>query len=354
MKRILAVICLSAVLAGSFAVTRAESGPSSMRLFGAGKYTVGEDFQAGEYVLTAAEQVGSFAVSIDGEGLDVITAGSFDGNTILAVEDGDHLELIDCTAVWASDHFAAFGNRLSEYGGMLKVGANLLPGIYELVGEAGKMSGYRIFQDVRFRLVAEENAFEDRCRVRVSEGQYLELIYCALGQMIPADGEEAEPAGIPDMEAQDGPAPVPETVPDPEKASRAADSAGGAALRPVVYLSTATPMPPSTKAPTPKPTAAPAPEPEQEQGILDITDTAEVIILEPEPTEPPIVTRKVRIDKARTPAFRSIPSTQGEKIGVAEAGAEYELLDTEGKWYKIRLPEGAEGWITSGMAEIIE
>ena len=49
-----------------------------------------------------------------------------------------------------------------------------------------------------------------------------------------------------------------------------------------------------------------------------------------------------------------VRAIKGEKIGTAEAGVEYEMLEAEEKWYKIRLDSGEEGWITSGMAEIIE
>lgn len=403
MKRILAMICLTVFLIGSFSVMRAEGASTSMRLFGAGKYVVGENFEAAEYVLTAAEQVGSFVVSTDAEGLDVISEGSFDGNTILMVESGDYLELIECVAVNAEDYFAAFGNELSEYGGMLKAGANLLPGVYELVGETGKMSGYRIYQDARFRLVEEEDAFEESCQVHVSEGQYLELIYCALGELISADdkeqmqGDSSEPLNQSEgdqakdsdaliINAGQTPIPRPERLPRNGQESKPEENSSSpeqeATRKPAALLSTATPMPAPTQSPTPTatptaaPTQAPTAAPVADQ-ILDITETAhtvpepkqeepedqqngnkpeetEIVILDLEPAAAPEPAQKVRIDKARTPAIRSIPSTHGEKIGMAEAGAEYVLLETEGKWYKIRLENGAEGWITSGMAEIIE
>ena len=267
MKRILAMVCLAALLTASFSVLRAENRSTSMRLYGEGKYQVGENFEAGEYVLTAAEQTGSFVVSVDAEGLDVISEDSFEANTILVVENGDYLNLIGCAAVYAEDYFTFFGSGLIPSGGMLKVGANLRPGDYELLGEDGKTPAYRIYQDARFRLVEEEGEFRESCRVRVAAGQYLELINCVVGALLSADNGD--------------------------------------------------------------------------QAAINSAQAAEEM-------------RKVRIDEGRTPALRSIPSTQGAKIGEAEAGEEYELLETEGKWYKIRLENGAEGWITSGMAEIVE
>ena len=390
MKRILAVICLAAVLASDFSVTRAQDKKTSMRLYVAGKYEVGENFEAGEYVLTAVEQMGSFVVSIDPEGLDVISEDSFEANTILAVENGDYLNLIECVAVYAEDYFAFFGGEMSVSGGMLKVGGNLEPGLYELLGEAEETSLYRIYQDVRFRLVEEEKEFQEYCQVRVFKGQYLELINCAVGALVSAEGElqtwavkpdptpgpsnrpgQPKTSDAPELAAGQTPMPRPERIPGIESESQATDSPDGdspseqaATRKPADYLSTATPMPAPTinPTPTPKPTKKPTatPKPTRKPTRKPTATPKPTKKPTPKPTEAPTPEptvkpiRKVRIIEGRSPAIRSIPSTQGAKIGMAEAGAVYELLEIEGKWYKIRLENGAEGWITSGMAEIIE
>ena len=62
----------------------------------------------------------------------------------------------------------------------------------------------------------------------------------------------------------------------------------------------------------------------------------------------------VRILQDKNATIRSIASTKGDKLGIAEAGKKHELLEKTEKWYKIRLDDGQEGWIVSNMAEIVE
>lgn len=285
MKRAIAVLCAAALLMAFFPAVKAEKQASTgMRIYGAGSYAVGENFQAGEYILfNAGVREARYLVSIDEDGLDVITEGDFLTNTMLTVEDGDYLKLTDCTAVLAEDYYSIARIEPDQNGGTLKVGYDIEPGSYELIGQPGEACFYRLYDDTRFHLVAAEEEFRLVCKVHLERGQYLELVSCTVG-------------------------------------SRISDQS--------------TPAPPSQ--------------------LLGDSGSEDQAALTPETEAAQEAVRKVRIGGSRALTVRSIPSTKGEKIGTAEPGAEYELLEAEEKWYKIRLDSGEEGWITSGMAEIME
>lgn len=65
-------------------------------------------------------------------------------------------------------------------------------------------------------------------------------------------------------------------------------------------------------------------------------------------------TQKIRIKSGSNPNVRSKASADSEKVGNAKSEKIYELLEIKENWYKIRLDDGAVGWISSGMAEIIK
>lgn len=60
----------------------------------------------------------------------------------------------------------------------------------------------------------------------------------------------------------------------------------------------------------------------------------------------------VVIVDGKNPAVRSMPSTKGEVIGEAKSGEMYMVLDSDLRWYKIRLENGMEGWIVKYYAEV--
>lgn len=352
MKKISFVLCVAVSVLLLFASAHSEGKPASgMRIYGAGAYTVGTNFVKGEYILfCSTSQAGSFIVSIDEEGNDVISEASFRGNAILTVEDGDYLQLINCTAASSEDYYSRYKIELDPSGGMLKVGKDIEPGAYELLADEGKNPIYRVYDDSRYYFVAEEGTFQTARTVRLSQGQYLELSDCYLGEMVP-EARLAGNASLPQV-----PPPPPGSTPDSQPP------------RPSSDLSTPPPQgssnPPETAAnaepPKPKETSAPKNEQKdtpKEQGQGNGGEGAAKAQADqnaPKEETPQSTARKVRINRSKTPVIRSIPSTKGDKLGTAEAGAEYELLGTEGKWYKIRLADGKEGWITNSMAEIIE
>lgn len=62
----------------------------------------------------------------------------------------------------------------------------------------------------------------------------------------------------------------------------------------------------------------------------------------------------VVIQEGKNPSVRSTPSTDGEKIGKAESGKQYMLLDSDARWYKILLEDGTAGWIVNYYAEVVD
>ncbi len=310
MKRFLSMICIAAFMLALFPPVQAEKiGPSArMRSYNAGKYEVGKTLDAGEYILFSAPmQTGFFAVIADMESMDLISTGSFESNTFLTVEEGDWLIIADCIAIFASDYYSMRKIILNESGGMLKVGVDISPGEYNLRSTADMTAVYRIYNDSRYRLVVEEKEFRNTSRVTVEEGQYLELIHCFDQSMVPD--------------------------------------------------STPTPKPASTPKPTPNATTAPVPEPSEGAPASENSKDSSISAQGPTPESTSVILRVkqiVRIDPRKSPNVRSIPSTRGTKLGVAKAGAEYELLEISEKWYKIRLDTGIEGWVIAGMAEIVK
>ena len=442
MKKLLAVVFTAALILGLASAAQTEQLSSGMRIYGAGKYIAGTDIDAGEYILfSAKDQLASFVISVDAEGTAVISKGTFSMNTHLTVEKGDCVSLAGCAAVFASDYYSMYKIVPNAFCGMLKVGADIDPGVYELKAQPDGPSAYRIYEDTRLRIVTEEKEFDESCHVTLEKGQYLELNNCSVSGMIaennadyyfyamilpslspaptpavrsrgnvtltPTPGPSDWPAVSPN---ETGPAPATrvrgETAPpdgrivptgESSRPQRTGNTPASVTRTPgktsqetpptrkeAIVFSTATPKPKpaATPEPTPKPTMKPIPTPKPT--VKPIPTPSLTAVPEPAPSPVPQPsepegpdeafnqketqdpdepmrdegaqegTAKVRIDKTRSPIIRTEPSTKGKKLGVAKGGAEYELLETEGSWYKIRLDDDEEGWIVSNMAEVVE
>ena len=352
MKRVLAMICLAAVIMGILVSARTEGPSARMRSYGAGKYQVGKNLDAGEYILFSAPmRTGFFAVLADEDTADVISKGSFDANTILTVEEGDDLIISDCFAIFADDYYSMNRIKLNQFGGMFKVGVDVQPGKYTLLAQPGQASVYRIYNNSRFRFTIEEKTFQGTCRVTLEENQYLELIKCSFDPRF-------LPTPVPTPTPQPTPSPQPTATPAPETEGGDSTDQADTAKDEKPFAGTNTDAPdasrkkkktdpnetdPSTNRP-PDETPAPAPI------STLVPDTTPI----PAPDATPAKKQKIRIDSRRSPAVRSMPSTMGNKIAVAQAGKEYELLGIDGKWYKIVLPDGTIGWVIRNMAEIVD
>ncbi len=325
MKRVLAVMCLAAVIMGILVGARTEGPSARMRSYGAGKYQVGKNLDAGEYILFSAPmRTGFFAVLADEDTADVISKGSFDVNTILTVEEGDNLIISDCFAIFADDYYSMNRIKLNQIGGMFKVGVDVQPGKYTLLAQPGQASVYRIYNNSRFRFTIEEKTFQGTCQVTLEENQYLELIKCSFDpRFLPTPS----PTPVPTPTPQPTPTPAPDTEGGGTNQGNATKD-GNPSVGTDANKTDLSANRSSGETPAPTPTLAP-----------DI---------------PPGERQKIRIDPRRSPAIRSMPSTMGNKIAVAQAGKEYELLGIDGKWYRIALPDGRVGWVIRKMAEIVD
>ena len=63
---------------------------------------------------------------------------------------------------------------------------------------------------------------------------------------------------------------------------------------------------------------------------------------------------RVRINPSSNAKVRDSASFNGKNVAQAAAGAEYELLEDAGEWYRIRLDDGTEGWVYNSTATIVE
>ena len=63
----------------------------------------------------------------------------------------------------------------------------------------------------------------------------------------------------------------------------------------------------------------------------------------------------VRIIHSGSVNVRKQSNADSQKVGTAKAGSFYEYIDTSSNgWYKIRLENGEEGWISGKMGEVVE
>ena len=63
----------------------------------------------------------------------------------------------------------------------------------------------------------------------------------------------------------------------------------------------------------------------------------------------------IRITSQTSVNVRAYPDQKSRKVGMATSGQVYELLDiADNGWYKIRLDDGKEGYISGKMAEVVD
>lgn len=152
---------------------------AGMRTYDEGKYKVGIDFIAGEYVLlNTSKYDGYFAISSDANGRKTIANGLFEVNSIITVYDGEYLELSRCTAIKATDFYSSYTIKTDLDGTMLKVGYDILPGEYKLIAAAGTSGYYSIYNDSRQTKIIDNGLFKNNTWVTVKNGQYIVLSRC--------------------------------------------------------------------------------------------------------------------------------------------------------------------------------
>lgn len=138
-----------------------------------GVYKVGIDIPSGEYILFAENGTGYFAVSSDSNQNDILFNDNFKYNSIIAVQEGEYVNLSRCYAVPFSDDVDI--NTSST--GMFKVGTHIPSGEYKL--ESGEEKGYYcIYADSRHSEIIANDNFDNQTYVTVTDGQYLLLNRC--------------------------------------------------------------------------------------------------------------------------------------------------------------------------------
>lgn len=177
----LSALCILAAILLSGTAFAADDPFQGMRTYDEGRYRVGIDFLAGEYVLLNTSKLsGYFAVSSDANGRSIIANGVFDVNSIITVYDGEYLELTRCMAVSADDFYASYTIKTDRDGTMLKVGYgyDIMPGEYKLIAPAGVTGYYSIYNDSRQTKIVSNGLFKNSAWVTVGYGQYLMLTRC--------------------------------------------------------------------------------------------------------------------------------------------------------------------------------
>lgn len=179
------------------ALSTVTSVPSTV--YQPGTYQIGADIPPGEYVLLTPtpHASGYYAIYADSsESAEPVDYNLFDYNAIIQVEDGQALQLRDCTAspieeVSQIDHY---------YGSMYKVGYHIPAGTYRLKATDSTSYGIAYILSApndNYDAVVDYVYVEDTAAITVSAGQYLQLSSCVVTAQAPAS--EATPNhGMPD------------------------------------------------------------------------------------------------------------------------------------------------------------
>lgn len=142
-----------------------------------GQYKVGVDIPSGEYVILSTGGKGYFAVTSDSNGNDIIANENFDYNSIIAINDGEYLELSRSEAVPIDD----VSSLPLDKANMFKIGPHLPAGEYKLLADSEK-AYYCIYNDDRQDDIESNDNFSGQSYVTVSDGQYLLLSRCHIEQ----------------------------------------------------------------------------------------------------------------------------------------------------------------------------
>lgn len=144
-----------------------------------GQYKVGADIPSGEYIVISYDGIeGYFSVTSDANGDNILFNDNFLTNSIITIKDGEFLRLSGCMAT-PFDKFYESGRTidLSNYGIMIKIGNEIQPGEYKVVGEDGY---WCIYPDSRHEEIISNELISGSGYVNVSDGQYLVLKDCVI------------------------------------------------------------------------------------------------------------------------------------------------------------------------------
>ena len=284
---------------------------SDLEIFDEVDYIVGSDLLPGEYILfRTAEETGYFRLTTDIFESDLIAEEYFDTNVIVTVKNDEYFVKENCVAVRTKDYYKNRRIGTGLYGAMLKVGYDLEPGVYTLDVKPGEVGRCVISDSSRHteKDIAEEYIGETLPQIEVQKGQYLQLIDCRI-----TDGEKT-----PVIEGTFG------IQDDPQEWNRTEFEDDTMELM--------------------------ADQDESDDSVEDDNDESEDD--DEDDNDESDTMGTVTIHNGNDITVRSIPSTKGEEVGKANAGSSYDLLDSNDRWYQIRLEDGTEGWIVNSYAEI--
>ncbi len=163
------------------------------KMYEAGKYKVGTDFEAGTYILLAEDR-GYFSVCSDANGNNILFNDNFTYDALIEVNDGEFIELSRCVAIDMEEFYASNTVSLEQNGGTFRVGYDIQPGEYKLT--TGSDGGYYcIYEDLRQDYIIANDNFEKSTYVELQDGQYIILSRCTFSN----DGSSSEKADTNDQ-----------------------------------------------------------------------------------------------------------------------------------------------------------
>lgn len=151
----------------------------------AGMYKVGQDIEAGEYLIIAEENTFAyFQVSRDSSGKleSIITNDNFKGNRYITVSTGQYLDIRDAVMypIAQAPTLSAEDKKYPE--GMYKVGRDIAAGEYKLIPEEGESAYFEVTSDSKglIESIVTNDNFTDEKYITISEGQYIKIMSCYL------------------------------------------------------------------------------------------------------------------------------------------------------------------------------
>lgn len=109
------------------------------------------------------------------------------------------------------------------------------------------------------------------------------------------------------------------------------------------------PPPPAQTAPSPPPAAPPVAAPAT-PAPASVRPPPAVAAPAPAPGAPAAApTRRTVYVKAGQANFREAAGTSGKILRVLRRGTRLEVLETRAEWFRVRLDDGAEGWIAESV-----
>lgn len=152
-------------------------------VIGEGIYEVGTDISAGEYILFGKSEYSYYALYSDSSGSisSIIVDDHFSYNRIVKVNNGEYLELKDCTLSPINEVPQI---TYTQEDAMFKVGYHLPAGEYKLQTTTEYFGYYAVLADTRDGVgsVVSNKNFKGQVYITVEDGQYIQLKRCSITQ----------------------------------------------------------------------------------------------------------------------------------------------------------------------------